>query len=92
MIDIGYIVCDMHDITLREGEMVGEIDGVVYKITKFIQISTPFARQMLDTLTDPKGITNKMAVVVGETYNGKGYQCAYSYDGHRFGLFEIEPC
>lgn len=44
----------------------------------------------MDTLTNPARITNKMAVVVGETYNYNGYQCAYCYDGDKFGLFEIE--
>jgi hypothetical protein len=32
---------------------------------------------------------NKEAVVIGENVHGDGLQAAYSYDGHKFGMFEF---
>ena len=85
--EIGDVVCDMHDVPARTGAIIAE----TWIISKIIQVRMRNSSDVLDMITAPKRITNKEAVVVGETYDGKGYQCAYSYDGDRFGLFEIEP-
>ena len=86
-LDLGDFVCDMHDVPARIGAIIDE----KWIILQIIQVRTDKAREMFDLLIgDDKWKTgNKRAVVVGETYDG--YQCAYSYDGNRFGLFEIEP-
>ena len=86
-LELGDIVCDMHDVPARIGAIIDE----KWIILQIIQVHTNKAREMFDLLIgeDKWRIGNKYAVVVGETCDG--YQCAYSYDGDRFGLFEIEP-
>jgi hypothetical protein len=88
-LDLGDFVCDMHDVPARTGAIIDE----KWIIAKIIQVRTNKASEMLNLLLPDFHLMspNKHAVVVGETYDGQGYQCAYSYDGDRFGLFEIEP-
>lgn len=94
-LDIGSYVCDMHDVHAGAGARfkINDEDDQLWTIRKIIQVRIPFAQMVMNAMTHHLNMlpTNKHAIVVGETYDGLGYQCAYSYDGDRFGLFELVP-
>lgn len=80
--ELGDIVCDMHDGPGKDVE-----------VCSHCSVETEAAFDMMTTLCESIGVRpphNKLAVCVGETIQADVYRAAYSYDGRRFGLFTFK--
>lgn len=87
--EIGQNVFDMH-----YGPPTRDFDGTPVVIMQSIVVrsneSDSVVRSMLESVGLDHDATNKIAVVVGESFNNPGnWQAVYTYDGARFGIVEF---